>query len=243
MHTDHGLFIVFTPGMALLEENARGEPSLMSTFADELGGLFIMLKDGTRSKVHLEQDDLVFMMGEGFTEYVNPEIEDESKWIQATPHALVMPKLLPETEVARVWHGRMVLPPNGAIHPSHGKTFGDLRQHMLGQFQMFASEGNSVLSLELSSPYRTRILTDPSCVEGELFCWHLCMNLTAYNVSEEICQKQGSMLHCINAEDEVHESSHTENFYPGCKETSAGVKPGTWMFNPFWYILPVIALL
>lgn len=105
---------------------------------------------------------------------------------------------------ARVWYGRMVLPPSNAL--IHGETFGSLRQANM--------QGNRK-DLACSSYLEGRQLEELSCEADELFCWEKCMIPAEYNVSESMCKEQGLNLTCTNDEGQLYISGHGQ-FYPGC---------------------------
>lgn len=114
MHVDQGLFIAFTPGRVAKEETTK-----------LTGGFYIQEANGNVAQVAFEQQDqLVFMIGDGANQYVNHKI---AKKLRAVPHSLIMEV---ESE-PRVWYGRMVLPPSDAVHPVHKITFGNLRDEMI----------------------------------------------------------------------------------------------------------------
>ena len=151
IHVDQGLFLVFSP--ALLVRNSR----ILGTLAE---GFYVELQDGTRALTQFDdRDDLVFLLGDGVNQYVNPKIKNEVA-LRATPHALSMPPS--EKDEARVWYGRMVLPPFDAMHPQHDETFGNLREkNIQGEHKDLACSSNMV----------ARQLETTSCEADTLFCW------------------------------------------------------------------------
>jgi len=114
LHVDQGLFLVFSPGRMY---QGKGKAEISS-------GFFIQDQDDAVVEVAFDdEDDLVFMIGDGFDQYVNNRL---SKKLRPVPHSLT---LAPHGEMeTRAWYGRMVLPPFDAVHPSHSLTFGELRE-------------------------------------------------------------------------------------------------------------------
>ena len=69
------------------------------------------------------------MLGYGVDHFVNHHLKDGVPHLRATPHTLT--GFNHGKDQYRVWYGSMVLPPSGAVHPKHGKTFGELRRLMI----------------------------------------------------------------------------------------------------------------
>jgi hypothetical protein len=212
-HTDQGLFIAFTPGRMVRDQPGHVEIST---------GFFIELPSGARVHVKFdENDDLVFMLGDGVNQYVNPMLLDKTHaavtLLRATPHALTMPEH--SKNVARVWYGRMVLPPASALHPKHGKSFGLLREEMIDA--SINNNNEHALSFGCSSSSMTaRQLEETSCEEGTLLCWHRCMDIAEAGVSQEICAAQSLDLQCINPRGQLWDNTHGD-FFPGCADANS----------------------
>ena len=68
----------------------------------ETEGFFIERSDGSRAHVHFtSDDDLVFMMGDGVNQFINPKLRKDSRTLRATPHSV---SLLAHAEnLSRVW--------------------------------------------------------------------------------------------------------------------------------------------
>ncbi|CAB9498323.1 expressed unknown protein [Seminavis robusta] len=216
-HTDQGLMLVFTPGMmtTTASEGVRSRSNLLG----ETEGFFVELADGTHAVVDLgPEDDLVIMLGDGVNQYVNENVKDnKGRKLRACPHALTVPDHDPQN-AARVWYGRMVLPPASAIHPEHGKTFGHLRQLLIDSSSPSSETNEDLLALGCSSSSsftHSRQLEESSCEEGTLYCWHRCMSLEVAGVSEEICAEQNLDLYCINPRGQKTDFSHGD-WFPGC---------------------------
>jgi len=130
-HIDQGLVLLFTPG----QQNGAAT-----------SGFFIQLKDGSAVEVDFDEavDDLVVMLGDGVNQYFNPVLKEEHNRLRAVPHALTLPKTTADADTndskPRLWYGRMVLPPSGALfrsaagrHLQEDATFGDVRDAMIHQ--------------------------------------------------------------------------------------------------------------
>jgi hypothetical protein len=117
LHTDQGLFLVFTPGRL---SNGQLTKGFFIETAD----------DGLQEVVFEAQDDLVFLLGDGVNQYVNDKVVGSNK-LRAAPHALQL-EVYDNGQAARAWYGLMVLPPSSAVHPTHGGiTFGEIRQGLV----------------------------------------------------------------------------------------------------------------
>ena len=196
-HVDQGMFIAFTP--AMIVDTAAKEDTIVP--APEGGGFYIELKDGTHVSVDFHSDDLIIMLGDGIDQIVNKK---EGRQLRATPHALTMPKYT-EGNV-RVWHGRMVLPPSGAVHPEHGQTFGQMRKLMIEASTSEKPEEDESLRLGCSSSTASaRLLEEEEvmCEEGSTYCWHRCMPHIDQNISTAICTSRKLQLQCVNPREQV----------------------------------------
>jgi hypothetical protein len=179
-------------------------------------GFYVELKDGTQALVQFDDmDDLVFMLGDGVNQYINPGMHDNNGLkLRATPHAVVMPDQ--DNDEARVWYGRMVLPPPAAIHPEHGISFGDIRKGMIHG----AMDDLEADSLSLGCSVQRRASEEESCTADEMMCWHRCQNISFHNVSEEICTNRGLQLACMNPRGQLTDGGHGD-YFPGCAELDA----------------------
>lgn len=190
-HTDQGLALAFTPGLV------NGKPT---------EGFFVKLSDGSTEMVDFKAtDDLVFLLGDGVNQYVNAVLDPEDS-LRALPHALRMPS----ANSARVWYGRMVLPPSKAIHPAHSVTFGEIRNGMIAEDVVSSTMG-------CSHNLVARELSETTCEEGTAsWCWHRCMNYTDYDASPTICSDQDLDLACINDDGALWVGDHNPAFKIGC---------------------------
>jgi len=208
-HTDQGLAIAFTPAIMLDEET----PHSMAKPEHATGKFEIMLRSGDRTEVNLPHGHLVFMLGDGVNQYVNPKKLTGAD-LYATPHAMTMPKH--GSRHWRVWFGRMFLPPADALH-KNGLTQTQLRN---GLVEAWAKNDSIEPHLHLAcSPglhaqELRQLSTDPPCSSGarrrcsgncannQLQCWWRCMNFTEL-VGPDVCAAQGMGFNCTNRRDEI----------------------------------------
>ena len=187
-HVDQGMMLFFIPGTYA----GSNEPSK---------NFYVRLPDGCEEELILDgNDQLVLLVGDGM---VNVGLGH----FRPVPHALKLPV---GTE-RRVWYGRMVLPPTDAVSP-WGKTYGQIREDQREDYE--SGIGCSISSDSPSAPYR--ILNEATeCQENELYCWHRCMNVTEFQVSENICADRGLDLACINPRRQLYVAGHGD-FFPDC---------------------------
>lgn len=243
-HVDQGFFITFVPGMFINSENER------EVFNDS--GFYIELKDGSRKQVKFDsQDDLVFMLGDGVNQFVNPYLASRSNngendvpfLLRATPHALNLSEgdwwcSNQNEELSRVWYGRMVLPPPSASHPSLGMTYGELRANMISEEGKEGMESGSQSSaIGCSGALYPRQLESSSCEEGTLLCWHRCMpydgalytdNLETIfydQIHGGICEDPSHSVKCMNPRNQVNYGDSHGDFFPACTNITDPVTP------------------
>jgi hypothetical protein len=132
MHTDQGLFIAFTPALS-----HRPDGLDLETGHDDDEGVFeVRLSSGEVARASFDSNALVFMLGEGIRQVVDPKLlpSAPSRFVpRPTPHSLRLPpcKRGAETTTTRLWYGRMVLPPYDALaQGAGGKTHGEIRDAM-----------------------------------------------------------------------------------------------------------------
>ena len=124
-HTDQGLFIAFTPALMIKRGAPDDDP--------DSGTFYVELKDGSQAAAHLEPDHLIFMLGDGIHQVLPSRSGAPIPSLRAVPHSVVTP-VTADPSAARVWYGRMVLPPSDALRPGHdavGDSFGALRERMI----------------------------------------------------------------------------------------------------------------
>ena len=212
MHTDQGIFIAFTPGML----TGTTDKDVSST-----GGFYIEKKDGSQAEVEFDPSDIIIMLGDGVDQFLNDRLKDGLPHLRATPHTLTVSNH--SKDQARVWYGRMVLPPSGAVHPKHGKTFGELRRLMI-EASLSGDDkdkhAHEHLSLGCSSSSAAaRQLEETTCEAGTTFCWHRCMAHSDFGINEEVCTERRLNLQCVNPRDQVYIEGHGD-YFPACSNAT-----------------------
>ncbi len=217
LHTDQGFFIAFTPGLI-----ASQDPTKQLKLSD---GFYVLDRNGEKASVKFsEEDDLVFMIGDGANQYINNNFVDseDATPLRATPHALSFPASIDSSDV-RVWYGLMVLPPNNALLRSSGLTHREVRETL-----MDASTSGDSISLGCSSQdmkaviHTSRDLSGPSevlnCTSDELFCWYRCQPL-----GDELktCTDRGLSLECVDSQGKITEPTQHNGAEPACYNSSA----------------------
>ena len=100
LHTDQGFFIAFAPGLMVTHNNLNKPDPNVPLWQTE--GFYIEKRDGSRAHIHFgEYDDLVFMMGDGVNQYINPAIKN-SRTLRATPHSVTLPAH--SQNLSRAWY-------------------------------------------------------------------------------------------------------------------------------------------
>ena len=223
LHTDQGLFIAFTPGLMVAHDEASGKPD-NNISPVESKGFYIETPEGNIVMVDLtEQDDLVFMMGDGVNQYINPKIQSNNisvaKKLRATPHSV---SLAPHDEsLARVWFGLMVLPPTSAYDDKVGQTYGEIRRQLTSLKQEDIPQGLGCSSTEM----RALEGGDGCTEEGGLLCWHRCMSLELHGVSHDTCTSDNHEIKCVNPRDQVSTGAEHGDFYPACTDSVSPPTP------------------
>jgi hypothetical protein len=226
MHTDQGVFIAFVP--ALMVDTSSTEEAAETISQSSKGHFYIQLKDGSRALVNFNENDLVIMLGDGVNQIINPIIAPSGVSLRATPHALDMESNSSGSNRARVWYGRMVLPPFDAIHPKHDDlTFGRLREKMIDASLSSNPSTDDDKALEMGCSRHdamARQLEDVTCAAGSTYCWHRCMVHEEYSVSDTLCAESSLRVQCINPRGQVYESGHGDYFL-ACSNSTEPVTP------------------
>ena len=218
MHTDQGFFIAFTPGLIASSQ----DPTKQLQLSD---GFYVQDSYGEKASVKFsEEDDLVFMIGDGANQYINNNLV-ESKGampLRATPHALSFPAQMDSSDV-RVWYGRMVLPPNNALVHEMDLTHGEVREALRD-----ASTTGDIISLGCSSQgmkagiHTSRHLSGPSiilnCTADELFCWYQCQPL---DDELKTCADRNLGLECVNPQGQKSDAAQHNGALPACYNSTA----------------------
>jgi len=242
LHTDQGLFIAFTPGLVV--GSSEGEGAGLS------GGFHVRDAEGRSTTVNFdEEDDLVFMIGDGANSLINERLGDKdgSKVLRATPHALS----LPASDGARVWYGRMVLSP--------ADLDGD-RQALIERVR----NGGAAKGVGCSGPDMTAIINTArelqegndghdysgnGCAEDEMYCWFRCQKLSDFGFAEGLTPENACLvseskklrflegnesdagvatLKCANPRMQVHPTGKGHgDYYPVCTTNTAETHPVT----------------
>jgi len=206
-HTDQGLFLAFTPGVWTKIES----PQVLGT----TDGFYIQLPDGSQPLVSFDdEDDLVFMLGDGVNQILNHQIAEKAYSLRAVPHALTMPTPPSVNPLAsRTWYGRMVLPTSEAYHPLiKGQTYGQIRHDLVhSTSDKDGRISDEVLALGCSDSTmftHARQLQEVSCEEEAVYCWHRCMAAADHGVGTSFCAEQGLNLTCTNPRYQKYDNSH-----------------------------------
>ena len=221
LHTDQGLFLAFTPGR-------------YATTGALTNGFYITLPSSdtttTTVEVSFNNDDaLIFMLGDGVNQYINPKLPPTAPKLRAVPHSLQLKASASESHHHpnnRIWYGVMILPPSNAIHPGHGDvTFGELRQGLVQDYESYVhlacSNADTAMTSGTAAQSYRQLQSDNTASEScnnvdEIYCWHRCMNVTEYDVSAEQCDETFRILSCINPREELWNGTLHGDYYPGC---------------------------
>lgn len=226
MHTDQGFFIAFTPAMIIAQDGIDPAQSMhgISSSSKMCDGFYIETSHGVRSLVKFEpQDDLVFMIGDGANQYVNNKLDDagrQSNILRATPHAVSIPAI--DSSYARVWYGRMVLPPANSYSKTDSMTHGQIRSRIV-QANAMKEAVPGGLGCSISRRI-SRQLDTPQCQEDETHCWSRCMAHAQYELSDDTCAEQNLDLKCINPREQVYVKGHGD-YYLACTNSTEEITP------------------
>lgn len=230
LHTDQGLFIAFTPPMM----SEAGRPS-----GGAAGRFELILADGTRAELDLSGVDgssLVFMLGDGSERLLNPRLA-AGKRLHAAPHALTMPRSRGGGlhQEARLWYGRMFLPPSDALSELQGLeglSQGRLREMMVeasvseehGQRRLSSPE-EDVLFLGCSHNLYARELQAATCTANQIYCWVRCMDYTE-DANPTNCSAKSMGFNCTSQFDQISLGGLTHGDYnPACTTSTSLVTP------------------
>lgn len=235
MHVDQGFFIAFTPGLMVTHKKDNYFEPDLSVPLKESDGFYIETSDGEQIPLHFDaRDELIFMMGDGVNQYINPKLDHnpdgtKKKGIRATPHKVVLKSH--DANVARVWYGRMALPPPLAYHSAEKMTHGEIRS--LANKRGAKSEETDKVhqGIGCSSPDTMRLLsggddsgTDITCQDDEsIYCWARCMSLLDQKISKAKCAEKNLQVQCINPRNQFAPGKKHGDFYPACSNTTEAV--------------------
>jgi len=204
MHADQGLFIAFTP--AFLTDD------MGSVSTDNAGEFLLQTRDGSVSTVDFGDGDLlVFMLGDGVEQYFNAKFNGPPLW--AAPHAMRMPQH--NDNQARLWYGRMFLPPDEALNERQGKSFGRVREMMIE-----AVTSNGGVGTGMGCSRKLAEVEQLECGDDAMYCWMRCMNYTT-EISPTACANKGLGLQCLSQRLQIWrpEDSHGD-YNPACTDVT-----------------------
>eukprot|EP00808_Paulinella_micropora_P006331 g589.t1 len=218
MHTDQGLFIAVAP--ALMVAAASGQPN------GHTAGRFLaqLPQSKEAQEVLLNGDALFLMMGDGVDQFVNGALRSAGgRPLLAVPHALVMPDSSQAEPEARVWFGRMYLPPDDAVHPQAGVSFGKLKTLLNNQPNEGSAESSASALLSMGcSDGKTvrRVMTADACnPTNQIYCWFRCYDFTP-TANPEYCASQSMGFNCTSdAWDGIYQGGHGA-FTPRCTNST-----------------------
>eukprot|EP00939_MAST-03C_sp_MAST-3C-sp1_P001151 g1151.t1 len=225
MHTDNGLFILMTAGHFYTSAPASEQTNRQQWVPHEAPelhhGLYVKRADGTIARAILQEQGrgrLIFMAGEAMRQWTHPSVGNA---VRTVPHAVVLPKksdVVEEGGVARLWYGRMFLPPGNAIvGASEGAiTFAEYRAENVKAIAALNARQQRRRAAEMSTGVETtnihsfvgtvsfRGLTSGTCTANELWCWNQCMDSSGLscNMHETIeCSSTTSSVDCSATHD------------------------------------------
>lgn len=146
--------------------------------------------------------------------------------LRATPHAVSL-KVHDDSQ-ARVWYGRMVLPPKDALVAAESTqttlTYGDIRRRLVETPDAYIPAGLGCSSPTMRALQHGGNHDDPAvCEKGSLFCWARCMELGDF--TEEMCEEQNLGLKCINPRGQFQTGERHGDFWPACTNSTVELTP------------------
>mmetsp|Transcript_37342 Transcript_37342/g.66857 ORF Transcript_37342/g.66857 Transcript_37342/m.66857 type:complete len:630 (-) Transcript_37342:75-1964(-) len=166
LHSDMGLFIIMTAAeyveLTSGERVVGGGPQT---------GFYLELASGEMVQPVIQPGSLLVMNGDGAEKWVRL-----SKGAFTRPYSPAHEVILPEMEgLARVWFGRMFLPPSDAVHVEDGRlTFGEYRRQTMDAFRYGHPEEASSAGC---SPGRRGLVEVTKCSAGKIYCWMSCLSV------------------------------------------------------------------
>ncbi len=151
------------------------------------------------------------------------------------PHAVSLKSH--DSSLARVWYGRMILPPKDAVSVSTDQTYGEVRDllNTIPNKDKYGGLGCSSRSMRAldaddhgDSNSDNDGHDDPGtiCEAGSIYCWFRCMETAPFNIVDETtCTDQGLELKCINPREQVSDGHSHGDYYPACTDSTAEVTP------------------
>ena len=164
------------------------------------------------------------MLGDGVNQFVNPRYHNGPP-LRAVPHAMRMPDQA--ASEARVWYGRMFLPPTDALSHREGVSYGEIRDLTQETHQKASAGADSVLSIGCSRPSKfvpqAEGGADAACAANQMYCWMRCMNYTD-DANPTACAAKGLGFNCTDQFDQVWVSGHGD-YWPSCTNSTQLTQP------------------
>jgi len=225
LHTDGGLFIAMVPAMYARAAPAEGAFEPIPNPQPATSGFLVQRADGTVAGVpaELEDSSVVIALGDGWRDWLNPSLRTS---LRSAPHSMVIP---PSHAGARLWYGRMFLPPRDALLPPHGVMFADHRAAearavgVRGEEEGREKEVERALSLLPSgcASGKRFVRNLNSCGANQILCWHQCMDTGSLPCNEAAtCRRPTGEAWLPEAEDHVCPSC-----LPTCDPASPPLAP------------------
>ena len=121
-----------------------------------------------------------------------------------------------------------MLPPNDALvtttETQTTLTYGDVRRRLVETPDEYIPAG-----LGCSSPTMRALQHNDeessACAKGSLLCWARCMELSEYDITEEMCEEQDLGLKCINPRGQFTTGESHGDYWPACTNTTTESAP------------------
>ncbi|KAL3908504.1 MAG: hypothetical protein SGPRY_009772, partial [Prymnesium sp.] len=129
MHTDGGLLLAMLPALHMREHTSHVDILPPPYGENGTSGFRVQLADGSMAAVDhaLAGSSLLYLVGDGWRQWLTPQL---SRAMRAAPHSMSVLPSNHEREgatEARLWYGRMYLPPEDALLPGENRSFAELR--------------------------------------------------------------------------------------------------------------------
>jgi hypothetical protein len=224
-HKDQGLFLLFTPGRFISNGELSRDLYVRSRDDNDDND------DGVIKLVQFSpDDDLVLLLGDGITQLLDGGNNNNQKTKLHVPWHSLSIAAQDDADEARVWYGRMVLPPADVIHEASGLSYGALRQR-LNSAHNDNDDDAAVAAMGCSSSSMTTATARQlmSCSSAkELLCWHQCMAIADFGVNETYCNGLNLDLACVDPNNVVWDGMHADasaGYAPRCIALSKATTP------------------
>eukprot|EP00604_Paraphysomonas_vestita_P002071 CAMPEP_0174820546 /NCGR_PEP_ID=MMETSP1107-20130205/4447_1 /TAXON_ID=36770 /ORGANISM="Paraphysomonas vestita, Strain GFlagA" /LENGTH=275 /DNA_ID=CAMNT_0016036105 /DNA_START=524 /DNA_END=1348 /DNA_ORIENTATION=+ len=197
LHTDSGLFIAMTNGYysKLPSSTSSSSSSKLDKLNTDIqqpnNGLFIQLSSGEIVRTHTDPDSLIFLIGQGASDWLNPVLGTK---LRAIPHALSADL---SNGMTRSWYGKMYLPPSDALLPEYDgirSSYSSYRLEELTASKYAAKSQDFKISDYLpaacggmeTSNKLLEMVQNTLCNNGQgVYCWQQCYPLSDYPCGKE----------------------------------------------------------